>query len=63
MVRRALLAAAACLSPAASLSAQAWCTPQKADTGFVAFTVIYLTMFLADIAGNILKLTLYRTGG
>lgn len=32
------------------------------QSGFVAFTVIYLTMFLADIAGNLLKLTLYRTG-
>ena len=31
-------------------------------SGFAAFTVIYLTMFLADIAGNLLKLALYRTG-
>jgi putative flippase GtrA len=31
-------------------------------TAFVAFNLVYLTMFLADIAGNLLKLGLYRAG-
>jgi imidazolonepropionase-like amidohydrolase len=42
VVRRAFLAAAACLSLAASLSAQSWCAPQKPDSGFVAFTGVTL---------------------
>ncbi len=30
--------------------------------GFVAFTVIYLSFFLGDIAGSLVKLGLYRAG-
>lgn len=39
--RRLRIAAALCLL-AAPLSAQSWCAPQKADTGYVAFTGVSL---------------------
>ena len=31
-------------------------------SGFVAFNLIYLTFFLGDLAGNLVKLGLYRCG-
>ena len=31
-------------------------------SGFIAFTVIYLSFFLGDIAGSLVKLGLYRAG-
>ncbi len=30
-------------------------------SGFIAFTLIYLGFSFGDLAGNLLKLTLYRT--
>lgn len=42
MVHRSLLVVVTSLLLAAPLSAQAWCAPQKADTGFVAFTGVTL---------------------
>ena len=33
------------------------------QSGFLAFTLIYLTFFLGDLAGNLVKIGLYRCGG